>query len=112
VLTSLSPLRPSVPSAMVNILSVTPECPFSLVVMWEVPHRKHFHATPEEADFVVKYWRSDEPETMVNVTVNITMMENETEVSSNCAVYVCTLRKSLFLNDKHHSTLSLRSLAV
>ena len=95
MLTSLSPLRPSVPSAAVNILSVTPECPFSLKVEWEVPHHRHFHATPEEANFVVKYWRSDEPETMVNVTVNITMMENNTEVSSNCAVYVCTLRKSL-----------------
>ena len=86
MLTSLSLLRPSVPSATVNILSVTPECPFSLVVMWEVPHCRHFHAPSEEVDFVVKYWRSDEPETMVNITVNKTM--NDTEVSSDCAVYI------------------------
>lgn len=95
VLTSLSPLPylASAPSAVLDNLSVTPECPFSLMVMWKVPNHHDLHASPEEVCYVVKFWRSDEPETVMNRTVNATAMVNGTEVSSSFVMNVCTLRE-------------------
>ena len=61
-----------------NVVSVTPVCPSSLMVVWEVeldPNR--VLARQEEVSFVVRLQRSD------GSIMDITVMENDTEVSSN-----------------------------
>ena len=75
----------------VNILSVTPKCPSSLVVVWEVPaNLSRLFTPPDEVSFIVRFGRSDGSGPMMNRTVNRTVMENEV-VSIDCAVYVCLL---------------------
>ena len=75
----------------VNILSVTPKCPSSLVVVWEVPaNLSKLFTPPDEVSFIVRFGRSDGSGPMMNRTVNRTVMENEV-VSIDCAVYVCLL---------------------
>jgi len=46
------------PSAVVRILSVTQECPSSLVVEWEEP-RHGINSSPEEVSYTVRYEKSD-----------------------------------------------------
>ena len=75
----------------VNILSVTPKCPSSLVVVWEVPaNLSKLFTPPDEVSFIVRFRRSDGSGPMMSRTVNRTVMENEV-VSIDCAVYVCLL---------------------
>lgn len=75
----------------VEILSVTPKCPSSLVVVWEVPaNLSRLFTPPDEVSFIVRFGRSDGSGPMMNRTVNRTVMENEV-VSIDCAVYVCLL---------------------
>ena len=72
----------------VDILSVTPECPSSLVVVWEVPaNLSRLFTPPEEVSFIVMFSKSDGSGTAMYLTVNRTVMENETVVSSICVVF-------------------------
>ena len=74
----------------VEILSVTPECPSSLVVVWDVPaDLSRLFTPPEEVTFIVWFGRSDGSGPMMSRTVNRTVMENKEVVSIDCAVYVC-----------------------
>ena len=76
----------------VDILSVTPECPSSLVVVWEVPaNLSRVFIPPEEVSFIINFLKSDGSGTVMYLAVNRTVMEKETVVSSICVAYVCTL---------------------
>ena len=76
----------------VDILSVTPECPSSLVVVWVVPaDLSRLFTPPGEVSFIVEFRKSDGSGTVMSRAVNRTVMENDTVVSSICAVHVCTL---------------------
>jgi len=48
----------AVPSAVVRILSVTQECPSSLVVEWEEPVHG-INSPPDEVSYTVRYEKSD-----------------------------------------------------
>ena len=66
----------------VNVVSVTPMCPSSLMVVWEVGLDPNgVLGLPEEVSFVVRLQRSDG--FVVDITVNMAVMENDTVVSSN-----------------------------
>ena len=73
----------------VNVVSVTPVCPSSLMVVWEVGLDPNVVLAQEEVSFVVRLQRSDgcimdiPVNIPVNITVNMTVMENDTVVSSN-----------------------------
>jgi len=45
----------------VRILSITPECPFFLVVTWEEPDPSGVHAPPEDIRYIVMFRESGEP---------------------------------------------------
>ena len=73
----------------VEILSVTPECPSSLVVVWDVPaDLSRLFTPPEEVTFIVLFG-SNMSGPMMSRTVNRTVMENQEVVSIYCAVSVC-----------------------
>lgn len=74
----------------VEILSVTPECPSSLVVVWDVPaDLSRLFTPPEEVTFIVLFGRGDGSGPMMSRTVNRTVMENKEVVSIYYAVSVC-----------------------
>ena len=100
--TSLSPFLSSAPTAEVSILSVTPLCPFSLEVVWEVLDHDEIYAHPEEVCYIVMLQRSDGSQPAMNRTVtNVTLMENITVVSCNCTVYVGTMNEPhLFIKSR------------
>ena len=86
-----SPLS-SVPTAEIKILSVTPLCPFSLVVVWDVPDHDQIYAHPDAVCYTVTFQRTDGSQPAMNITVtDVTLMENKTVVSCNCTVYLVTM---------------------
>ena len=69
----------------VNVVSVTPVCPSSLMVVWEVGLDPNGAlALQEEVSFVVMLQRSDG--FVMDIMVNTTVMENDTVVSSNFTI--------------------------
>ena len=75
---------------VVNVHSVTPVCPSSLMVVWEVVLDPNgVLPLAAEVSFVVRLQRSDR--FIMDRTVNRTVMENDTLVSSNFTTYECTL---------------------
>ena len=66
----------------VNVVSVTPMCPSSLMVVGEEGLDPNgVLGLPEEVSFVVRLQRSDG--FVVDITVNTTVMENDTVVVSS-----------------------------